>query len=345
MVNKEKKRYYWADILKILACFLVIINHTGGYLLQYSGYDNLGIIIFYIINFAICKIAVPIFIMVSGFLLLQRENKYLDIVKRIFRILVPLLFLSMVVFFKKNGIGLYQLKDFIISFLKEPIIVPFWYLYMLIGLYLVTPFIQKMIKNFKMLDFQIFILICLIIPSILPIITTYLHVSFNSNFLISILPISVGYYVAGFYLSKIPLNKKYRNLALILFFVFLSIFACSMMVPYIYTSEISYQLDTWNYITTVIPALALFYLFRYYFTNKIFSIKVENIIFFISSLTFGIYLFHTFVNYKIYDLEFMQSLFAFSPYIAIFVLEILTFICAGAITFILKKIKFIRLFL
>ena len=50
-------------------------------------------------------------------------------------------------------------------------------------------------------------------------------------------------------------------------------------------------------------------------------------------------------NYKIYDLEFMQSLFAFSPYIAIFVLEILTFICAGAITFIFKKIKFIRLFL
>ena len=53
MINNEKKRYCWADILKILACFLVIINHTGGYLLQYSGYDNLGIIIFYIINFVI----------------------------------------------------------------------------------------------------------------------------------------------------------------------------------------------------------------------------------------------------------------------------------------------------
>ncbi len=34
---KEKKRYYWIDLLKIFACFLVIVNHTGSYLLQYSG--------------------------------------------------------------------------------------------------------------------------------------------------------------------------------------------------------------------------------------------------------------------------------------------------------------------
>lgn len=345
MSSSKNKHYYWIDLLKIIACFLVIINHTGGYLLQYSGYNDLGVVIYYIINFVVCKTAVPIFIMVSGFLLLQKNSSYSDILKRIFRILVPLLFLSIFVFFRKNGVGLYQLKDFIINFLKEPIIVPFWYLYMLIGLYLVTPFIQKMVKKFKIFDYQVFVLICLIIPSILPLITLYLHISFNSDFLVSILPISVGYYVAGLYLSKVPLNKKYRNVAMILFFLFLSLFVCSMIIPYINTSEISYQLDTWNYITTVIPALSLFYLIRYYFENKKFSIKSKNIISFISSLTFGIYLFHTFINYKIYDFEFIQLLFNFSPFIGILILELLTFICAGIITFVLKKVKFIRNFL
>ena len=344
-MSKVKKRYYWIDILKILACFWVVVNHTGGYLLEYSGTNNLGIVIFYVINFIFCKMAVPIFIMVSGFLLLSKKSSYSEIRKRIIRIFIPLLFLSFLIFFKNNGFGINQIKNFFINFLEKPIIVSFWYLYMLIGLYLVTPFLQKMVKSFKLTDYKYFIIICLIIPSLLPVLSTYLPISFNYNFTLALFPICVGYYVSGLYLSKVPLDKKYRNLAIIFCLIFLVLFASSMIIPYVNSSKISYHLDTWNYITTVIPSLSLFYLIRYYFENCNFKSKTTKVISLFSSLTFGIYLLHTFINYKLYDFVLLQMLFELSPYIGIVMLEILTFICAGIITFVLKKLKFIKSFL
>lgn len=263
-MSKEKKRYYWVDLLKILACFLVVINHTGGYLLEFAGTSNFGTSLFYMIEFVICKIGVPLFIMISGFLLLERNNNFCDIGKKIFRVFVPLFLLSALVYFKANGFGISEVGDFIVQFLSDPLMVPFWYLYMLIGLYLVTPFLQKMVSKFEVKDYLYFIIICLIIPSILPVISAYLPVSFSSNFTLALLPICVGYYVAGLYLSKVPLNKKYRNIAITSMIVFFGTFLCSMLVPYIIDGEIAYTLDTWNYITAVIPALSIFYLFRYY---------------------------------------------------------------------------------
>lgn len=74
------KRTLWLDILKIIACFLVIVNHAGGYVLGNN--PSKITIIFYCVNFAICKIAVPIFIMVTGSLLLKKESSYNDITKK-----------------------------------------------------------------------------------------------------------------------------------------------------------------------------------------------------------------------------------------------------------------------
>lgn len=344
-MKKVVKHYYWVDLLKILACFLVIINHTGGYLLQYSGNENLFIVLFYIFNFVFCKVAVPIFLMVSGVLLLSRNSNYKEIGKRIFRVLVPLVVLSAFIYFRNNHVGFNHFGNFLISFFEKPLADPFWYLYMLIGLYLVMPFLQKMVKNFRLKDYKYFIIICLLLPSLLPVISMYLPIVFYSNFTSALFSMSIGYFVAGFYLSRVELSKRNRNIAIVLCIIFLALFACSMIIPYFKSSEISYKLDTVNYITTVTPSLSLFYLVRYYFEKHKFKSKTKDIISTISSLTFGIYLFHSFINYKLYNLGFVQVMFDFCPYIGIIVLEILTFLCAGIITFVLRKIKFIRNFL
>ena len=63
-VNKvvESKKIY-IDILRIFACFMVIINHTHGFILDYKSDIN---IIFYCILFSLCKIGVPIFLMITS---------------------------------------------------------------------------------------------------------------------------------------------------------------------------------------------------------------------------------------------------------------------------------------
>ena len=74
MENKKSlKRNYWIDILKIIACFCVIVNHTGLVLLEYTNYKNIPVLV-YSIMFSICKIGAPIFIMVTGYLLLRKKT-------------------------------------------------------------------------------------------------------------------------------------------------------------------------------------------------------------------------------------------------------------------------------
>lgn len=344
-MKKVVKHYYWVDLLKILACFLVIINHTGGYLLQYSGNENLFIVLFYIFNFVFCKVAVPIFLMVSGVLLLSRNSNYKEIGKRIFRVLVPLVVLSAFIYFRNNHVGFNHFGNFLISFFEKPLADPFWYLYMLIGLYLVMPFLQKVVKNFRLKDYKYFIIICLLLPSLLPVISMYLPIVFNSNFTSALFSMSIGYFVAGFYLSRVELSERNRNIAIVLCIIFLALFACSMIIPYVNSGTILYKLDSWCYITTVIPSLSLFYLIRYYFEKYKFNDRLKHVISMVASLTFGIYLFHSLIIYNVYSLSFVQKIFDFSSYIGIIITEILVFLLAGAVTFVLKKIKYVKDFL
>ncbi len=339
---KEKTRYYWLDILKILACFFVIINHVGGYVLTGSG-NNIGTNLFYSVNFAICKMGVPLFIMISGYLLLTRNSSFKDMLKKIYRIVIPLILLSLAYWIMYNGDSSKSLLSFFPALFSKSIILPYWYLYMLIGLYLVTPFIQKMVKNFKLVDYRAFIIICLLIPSCLPIISEYLPISFNVNFTIALLPICIGYYVAGLYLSQIDLNKKNRNIAYLCLFVPIILFILSIYLPYLINGEKSLALDSYALLTTALPSLSLFYLIRYYFENKQIKVVPAKVLTEVSMTTFGVYLFHWFIINKAYNLT--EFIFDFNPYIGVIVLEILIFVICSLVTYILRKIPIVKKFL
>ena len=338
--NNDTNNYrcIWIDIIKIIACFCVIINHNGGFLLEYAGYTK-STVLFYSICFSICKIGVPLFLMITGYLLLKQEQSYKKSLKRIYRIFIPLLFVSLLIYIKKNGFNISFI--FIEEFINNPIIIPYWYLYMLIGLYLILPFVQKMIKNFKNKDFKCLILICLIIPGVFPILKVLGNINFSDKFFISLIPYSIGYMVAGLYLSQIPLKKKIRNISIITFILPTTITILYMYISYIVKGEISYSLDSWYYITTSLPALSIFYIIRYYFDR----IKSNKLIEEISLVTFGIYLFHPLINYKLYCLSVIKNIFSYNPYIGVILLEIICFCICGIITYLLRKIPIIKKFI
>ena len=340
------KRFYWLDILKIIACFFVLTNHTVGYLLQYAGINyQTGLV--YCIFFSMCKVGVPIFIMVSGYLLLKSGNvdTYRDVLRKIFRIFVPLFVLSILIFIQTNGVTNFNFFVFLREFLSNPLITPYWYLYMLVGLYIVTPFIQKMIKNFTICDYRMVMILFLVIPSIFPIINVFFDIKISSYFYMAVLPISVGYFITGLYLSKVKLCRRNLIIAVVSYIIFTLCFILFMYVPYLKNGSISYSLDSWSIITTTIPAMALFYIIRYFFENmkerKYLCYIIKNV----SLVTFGIYLFHYLINYKIYFSSIIQNVFAFNEYIGIFVLEISCFVLCGIVTFILRKVPVINKFL
>ncbi len=340
----EQKRYYWLDIIKIIACLSVVINHTSGYLLDYTN-NAVYATIFYSIQFALCKIGVPLFLMVSGYLLLHRSEdiSFKEVAKRIFRIIIPLIFISLIFYIKEVGIKNFNFLNFTLDFLKAPYIIPFWYLYMLIGLYATMPFLKKMVNNFTIKDYRIFIIFFLLLPSLLILISDYFNVSFSKNFSKCIFPIHMALFISGMYISKINLSKKTFIIALITFITCAVVFFLSLYLPFVFNNAISYKLDSSN-IVVILESLSVFYIVRYLFENATFKKWVSTIITEISKVTFGIYLIHYLVAYKLYKFIIIQHIFAFNPILGTLATEFGLFIGCGLIVFILKKIPIIKKF-
>ena len=170
-ISKEKsKRFVHLDILRLLAIFLVIFNHTGdrGYTLFIDTID-LPISLLYMAASIVCKIAVPLFFMISGALLLKKEESLKQLfVKRILRIAIVLLLVSVPYYYwlhRANGIGI---LDFLKWIYSESASTSLWYLYSYLALLLMLPFLRSMVKNMRKADFRYLLAGYLIFVGILP---------------------------------------------------------------------------------------------------------------------------------------------------------------------------------
>ncbi|MGL6131112.1 MAG: acyltransferase [Fusobacteriaceae bacterium] len=144
------KRNGSLDSLRVLSCFLVVLLHVSasfvtGYVENYNFQFTVG-------NFfdSISRVSVPLFVMLSGSLLLENsKNKdYRFFYNKSFKkIVVPTLIWS----------SIYFIYSVILKYLDFKILGrPFyhlWYLYMILGLYLVTPIIIRVKEDISKKDF------------------------------------------------------------------------------------------------------------------------------------------------------------------------------------------------
>lgn len=326
-------------MLRILACFLVIINHTIGYI-QVS--SPVGIMFKYML-FMFAKIAVPIFFMISGYLLLRKDYSYKDIfTKKIPRILVPLIVCSLYYYLK--SVDNFSLFAFFRSIVMQPQITAYWYLYSLIALYLVTPFLRKMIVNFKDKDFIIFGSFILVFQGTVPLARLLFDINLTGYFTNNLFSTYIGYYVIGYYLGNKELSKKSFIVSIISFVVMYAFSIIYLMIGYNKSGLYKLPLDNVSYITTVIPALAIFILFKYLFSKNMNSL-VENIIKHVGSATFGIYLFHLIMTNFLYRISIFRSIISFNGFLGLFCLDGAAFVILAIIVLGLKKVPVIKNYL
>ena len=153
------KRDICSDLLKILACFLVIVNHTsitfGNFHGQITASWVLSVIIFYF-----SKMAVPIFLMISGMFLLGKERDYQYSFKKAGHFTVILLFWNYLYWIAQVGVAkFWRLDQYLFSTIQRASSIHLWYLYTLIGFYLLLPFLSKLVIHFTKKDFRIFLLL------------------------------------------------------------------------------------------------------------------------------------------------------------------------------------------
>lgn len=284
MPNNTLKRENSLDLLRIIATFIVIIDHLGvhSFWRNYSNNLDAGYIFF-----IFSKWGVPLFLMLSGAFILKKKIEPIVFYKKALKklgiplIVVSIIYITILLIEQYNNLG------FNISILKVPIIAllkgePYyhlWYMFMLIGLYGIVPLLQIVKDKLSNKNFNILIY-GMLIWGFLSVWTIHFKVHWNGEFLAYI-----GYFLLGY---KIKNELKSKNP--FKYFLFGGLF---LIINYLLYITLENYLDP-NILTKLfVHRLSLFNMIA---STCIFigfcNLKINKNMFFMAEKTYLIYLFH-----------------------------------------------------
>jgi len=335
------KRLVWADLLRILAIYLVIVVHST----QLQGQLNLKLISVFI-SFAIAKTCVPLFFMLSGALLLSKNEKPSSFYKkRLFRIFYPWFFWTIVFFiFLKFSLNPQTFSQYI-DILKTSFRV-FWFIPIIGILYLVTPTLRTFLHHASSMDLKLIISLWYLIIFLIP----YFHNTLafplvvDNSILRQVINFS-GYYLLGYSLIRLNYTKKQQPGLIIMAIGILwsvigaittSISAKSIQIYYFdYLSPSTVLLSIGIFITVYIYAPKL---------GKKLSKDQKSFLSLVSSTTLGIYFLET-LHVQIFEkLNINFQLFHLHPFINGYINAFVIFTFCLTIILLLQKIKILKKF-
>lgn len=312
-LNKQQveNRILYLDILRVLAIFAVITIHVTA--MDIIKVKDIGSFEWWVSNIfnSISRWGVPVFFMMSGVLLLNPKNDESTsdfLKKRIGKIGIPLIVWSIIYSIAKHYF-IEMDKPEIITYPKilltdiifDRAYYHLWFIYVIITIYLITPFLRKIIKhsNIKEIRYLLFLWFISTIGSYTyhSIYTCILH---ERSSYIRILDIPlvggfIGYFVLGYYLNKIEITKKIRGI--IYFIAGLSFILIPILIysTSIGKTKLNEQFYNHFMITTFFITIGVFVFFRYKNFDNIIPVNMKKLIVSMSNATFGIYLVHMLV--------------------------------------------------
>lgn len=343
-----KKRLTYIDLTNIIAIFLVLLIHSS----WYSVNSALGI--FDNIIRGIAAIAVFLFLMNSGATLIDYRNKYSTktfINKRIKRVFFPLLLWSVIFyfvdFFVKTPLPDVNYKitklsfdSFIKAFFTEQINGAFWFFYLIIALYAVTPIISVLCKNHLNVLFYIVCLDFTINFGFMYLNNNWLHWNVTTYVLASTANSYIGFYVMGYLIKIGYFNQIHTRWLMILGVVSLIIIIIIAFFRFQIKNPLIYNLGEYS------GPLNFFYTIGFYIVIKrmvenhhIFeNSKVQKWLAVLSSLSLGIYILHPFFLKLFMKITHTQ----FGSWIDILCMPIFAYVLCGITVYLIKKVPLLK---
>ena len=294
---KEDNKFGYIEITRALACILVIITHVmSPYYYNYLNYSFLGKI--YVSSlFIISKIAVPVFVMISGGLLLRKDYNIKYFTKKAYKVFLVILAWSIVyiIFDTTYNKEVFTLVDIVNGFLNTQIKYHLWYMYMLFWLYLMIPFIKPMTcvveKNIRY--FLGLSVVVSIIPLINSIIQTLIKVDISTYVNVPILAWQIICLLLG-YLVINKFNPTKKD-----FIVSIFVFIISYLFT-LYITDLNFRINNINTqvfltfnINMILMALMFLVMLKYVGNHVNFEeIKVGKFFIYVGKVSLGIYLIH-----------------------------------------------------
>ncbi|WP_026520187.1 acyltransferase [Butyrivibrio sp. FCS006] len=338
-MTKNRKNYL--DYLRVFAAFAVIIIHVSSQNLHLTEVGSINWNIFKAYLMA-SNWAVPVFCMISGSLFLSKDIDIKTIVtKYIFRIALAFVGWSLfyaLVFELKNG-----WDSVAASFVRG--YSHLWFLYMIAGLYLVTPILRHVAKDVKLLRYFIVLgfITSILIPEVLEIIGVvssksggYLSGAYSSIDAKVVSGYAV-YYMLGYYLDMIEIKRKQ---IVKLFMAGIALYIVPVVILILYASHFKMELAflTGNFaVGDFFRSVTIFLLAKYYVHENNKETRVGRILRFVGYHTFTLYLVHQFVITMLNRLLGLNT-FTFATVLSVPAIGVISFLISIAIAVVLDNI-------
>ncbi len=364
----------WVSVLRILACVLVVLAHSADPFT--AGNDPAGFSAAAFLG-TITRVSVPLFIMLSGVLLLPTKLSVGEFYsRRLRRVLIPFIFWSIVspVLFYV----LVQLVDtvsptiapeahtlsqtlkamylWVFNFSFSTI--PYWYIYMMLGVYLAIPVISGWVREASRRDMEI--VLCLwLFSTIVPYLQLLAPVigyegnygsmgifgecSWNLFTTFHYVSGFLGYALLAHYLVRFPLLWSFRRVLLVGSLVWLLGFLITLY-GFHYTRdnfpedfnmlEIIWSFTSLNVVMMTVPFFVIFQKINFHQRGWVSRL---------SDSCYGIFLVHFVVVYAVYEFVFQRFVFISStPFVQILLITIISFTLSALFVRFLRLIPFFR---
>lgn len=334
-MNEKKDRIIYLDILRILATIAVITIHVSAhhwYATSPVSYE------WNVFNFydSIVRWAVPIFVMISGAIFLDKnrviETKKLY-KKNIFRIVCAFIFWSVLYAIILGNSS--NIKEFI-----DKIFVGhyhLWFLYMILGLYIITPILRKITEDKKMTEY--FLMISIIFTIIIPTVFKF-QVFSNMTEILKNIDLNFGYvtyFVLGYYLNNKSFSNKTKKIIYIFSFL-------GFLVTILGSAIISrHKMIPSNIYGEMYPNVLLESVGVFIFVKNLkfnFKQKHTEIIRKLAKYSFGVYLVHELILTKLVHIG--LTTLSFNPIISVPIIVGIVYIASLIISIILNNIPILK---
>lgn len=337
-----KERVFYLDLLKGISIPLVVVLHVAAVGLSETPVDSFPWQVCNLYD-SFVRFVVPIFVMISGAIYLH-EQKRVNVWKSVKHILYPLVLWSLAYSFVVN-ISHSHLIDggWFCDFLRLAFITPThtWFLYMLMGIYLIVPLLRSITRDRKIEEYFLFLWLVfgVILPS-LSIIPSINHIVIGvvSKMYLH-LPLSyTGLFVLGHYLNTYSMEKYKKSWPLIV------VLGGVIMLSTKWLSLKAGTLDGWAYEylnpLVILMAACIFIAAKSFCRSESPKNLLGKTIGVMARLSMGVYLFHVpvMILMRHYGLDFKICNAAFS----VPLVSALVYFISFAVIFVISKIPVLK---
>lgn len=342
-------RKLYLDFLRIIAILMVIYNHTNerGF---YRFLDSKFPFVWSTLAAILCKNGVPIFFMITGALLIKKEETLKKTLMRIPKILIDLILFSVIYFWIDSTINgsNFSFIEVMSKIIRENYW-HLWYLYAYIALIITLPFLRELVKGLTGYSLLYMFILSTVLMVFIPIFEYFfiaINVSLKPTWIINNIFI---YPILGYGIHYIlDITKIRRKHLALMWFITIGEFIISVICEYyLLIKEPGNGTELFLANSCLISATTIFLTIKCYCQKITVSNNWYKGITETGKCTFGIYLLHILFLWKIPFLNNIwneiETISTIGEHIGVFITCILVFVICGICTYILRKIPIIHL--